>query len=218
MISRRQFVRNGLILAIGSATLACPVPAGAMTQLDSDARYALLIDTNRCMGCNACVAACKVQNNTADGTFLTTVEQGEAGAYPAARNTFLPLLCNQCDDPKCMPVCPSNAISKLENGVVVTDWNLCDGNGACIDACPYDARVMDPRYGKVDKCDFCLHRLANGKLPACVESCPAHARLFGDLNAPAGEFAEYLKQPDLFSLLPHLNITTNVRYTAAKQS
>lgn len=213
MLTRRAFFRNGLILMAGTAGLSLSDEACAFPKTPAKARYMMIIDTERCMGCNSCVTACKFQNETARSYFLTTVSSIEDGEYPTVRSRFTPQNCTQCDTPACLPACPSKAISKLSNGIVVTDWNKCTGDGACVSACPYDARFIDPRFGKADKCDFCLHRLAEGLQPACVESCPSNARLFGDINAPKGEFAKYLARADLRERLPDLGIATSTRYT-----
>eukprot|EP01022_Parablepharisma_sp_SALTPOND_P014790 TRINITY_DN2051_c0_g1_i1.p1 TRINITY_DN2051_c0_g1~~TRINITY_DN2051_c0_g1_i1.p1 ORF type:complete len:1642 (-),score=446.74 TRINITY_DN2051_c0_g1_i1:4346-9271(-) len=220
MLTRRTFFRNGLVVAAAAGTvgLGRAAQANVFPETPTNVQYMMIIDPGRCMGCNSCITACKLQNETAEHKFLTTVACDEVGDYPTVRNQFAPQNCNQCEQPPCLPACPQKAISKLPNGVVVTDWGLCTGDGACVTACPYDARFIDPHFGKVDKCDFCLHRLAQGLQPACVESCPSSARLFGDVNAPEGEFAEYLKRSDLVDRLPELGLATHVRYAAGSAS
>lgn len=220
MNERRVFMKNGLIAMVGVATLAA---AGGKEASAAERKWGMIIDLNRCCGCQSCVIACKAQNKTVAGSFNTKILTLEDGNYPDARVLFTPVQCNQCEDPPCVPACPLNATFKLPNGIVVTDWNKCEGIGTCVTACPYDARFLDNRHkgnegGKVDKCDFCLHRLEQGLLPACVEACDSAARIFGDFNAPTGEFAEYLKKAGLTSRKVGLGIKTNVLYLPNRRS
>lgn len=185
MQTRRTFLKNGLIMFVAtSGVISC-----ASRQTNHSVRYGMIIVSDRCMGCNSCMSACKLQNGTAEGHFLTRVTAAETGTFPNARNTYTPDACRHCTTPPCQASCPQDAIQKLDSGIVITDWNKCTGDGACVEACPYQARFIDPAHNKADSCDFCLHRVAEGHVPACVASCPAHARLFGDMNDPQGEFA-----------------------------
>jgi Fe-S-cluster-containing dehydrogenase component len=179
----------------------------------------MIIDLNRCCGCQSCVIACKAQNKTAANGFNTTVLSGEEGTYPISRALFTPIQCNQCENPPCVPACPHEATFKLSNGIVVTDWNKCEASGECVEACPYQARFLDPVHGnKSDKCDFCLDRVQAGLEPACVEACSEKARLFGNILQPTAEFAEYLKRTDLMVRKPELNIKPAIRYVPLRGS
>ena len=216
MNNRRIFLKNGLMGILGA------VGAFKTTMVDASSspkKWGMIIDINRCMGCQSCVIACKAQNKTAADRFNTKILVMEDGNYPDSRTIFTPLQCNQCENPPCVPVCPVNATFKLSNGIVITDWDKCKSIkecGACVTECPYDARFLDPRFGnKADKCDFCLNRLEKGLEPACIEACSAKARIFGDFNAPKGEFAEYLKRRDLTSPKPELKIKTNLLYVSS---
>lgn len=101
---------------------------------------------------------------------------------------------------------------------MVTDWNKCKAKGDCVGACPYEARFLDPRYGKKsDKCDFCRNRIDHGLEPACVEACSEKARLFGDLKNPQGEFGEYLKRGDLVVRKPDLGLKGRVLYVPSRK-
>lgn len=220
MNDRRLFLKNGLLAIVGIAALSKTPKAEAAAETK---KYGMIIDLNRCTGCQSCVIACKAQNKTVQDRFNTRVLTIEDGIYPDARIVFTPILCNHCENPPCVPACPLKATFKLPNGIVVTDWDKCQGVGACVPACPYEARFLDPRYkgeagGKVDKCDFCLNRLEKGLLPACVEACSPRARLFGDLNAPEGEFAEYLMRTDLKRRKAELKIKTSVLYVPSRKS
>ncbi len=170
------------------------------------ARYGMVIDLRTCMGCNACVAACTEENQTPywDDVFRTHVEDIPFGAYPDVGRVLLPRLCMHCEDAPCVRVCPTGASYKTEDGFVLVDYDKCMGCGYCIVACPFGARYRyerdmvheaQERYGgdvqhrvpHVDKCTFCVHRVREGREPACVETCPAHARIFGDLDDPNSE-------------------------------
>lgn len=214
MDTRRNFIqKSGLVLFSAVAGFA---GAEKVNALAAPAKPAMIIDLNRCTGCQSCVIACKAYTKTAPEKFNTKLIIIEKDSSPA-RLTFTPILCNQCDDPPCVPVCPTNATFKLDNGIVVTDWDKCQSMGNCIEACPYEARFTDSRHGhKVDKCDFCLGRLLQGLEPACVEACPSKARIFGDLHKPQGEFAVYLQKKDLAVRKPEKMTKPNVHYIKAR--
>lgn len=207
--SRRAFLTQAIL---GILAAGAPRAAGAAEKV-AEKRWRMIIDLNRCTGCQSCVIACKAQNDTAPQQFNTRVLIEESKDAHGSRIAFTPVQCNQCEAPPCVPSCPQKATFKLPEGMVVTDWNLCNGNLSCVGACPFEARYPDPRHGnKADKCDFCLHRLAKGLNPACVDACPSRARLFGNALAPEGEFAQYLSRTDLISRKPELGITTSLLY------
>ncbi len=212
MQNRRLFLKNGLAVIAMASVAKASLTTAATTQT----KWGMIIDINRCTGCQSCVIACKAQNRTVQDKFNTKVQALEDGNYPDTRIIFTPIQCNHCENPPCVPACPLNATYKMPNGIVVTDWEKCKSYGTCVKACPYDARFLDKRHeNKVDKCDFCLDRLEQGLLPACVEACSSKARLFGDMNAPKDEFAEYLKRRDLKTRKPKLKLATSVRYVAS---
>jgi Fe-S-cluster-containing dehydrogenase component len=216
MGSRRLFLKNGLVAMVGATGLA----TGAQAQVAARTpKWGMIIDLNRCCGCQSCVIACKVQNRTARDEFNTRVLSLEDGIGADARVVFTPVQCNQCEDPPCVKACSANATVKLPNGIVVTDWDKCVPLGNCVTACPYDARFVDENHAyKVDKCDFCVDRLDKGLLPACVEACDSKARIFGDFNAPEGEFADYLKRAGLKPRKAELGIKTSVLYVPNRKS
>ncbi|WP_457648382.1 4Fe-4S dicluster domain-containing protein [Profundibacter sp.] len=106
----------------------------------------------------------------------------------------LPRLCNHCDNPPCVPVCPVQATFQREDGIVVVDADKCVGCAYCVQACPYDARFINPKTNIADKCTFCVHRVEAGLLPACVETCTGGARIFGDMNDPDSEISKVLAE------------------------
>ena len=150
-------------------------------------RYAMVIDKERCVGCQSCTVACKSEWDVPDGNARTKVRPaGVRGEYPNFISTFYVSQCNHCDRPTCVPACPSGATYQDSSGIVRVNKELCIGCGSCVAACPYGSRYVDAEKGVVDKCDFCAARLERGFQPACVITCPANAKLFGDLEDIGG--------------------------------
>jgi anaerobic dimethyl sulfoxide reductase subunit B len=151
-------------------------------------QYGMYINEKRCMGCFACVVACKDWHDVPAGpASWLRVQTIEKGKYPDVFVAFFPVACYQCVNPACASVCPVEAITKrAEDGIVVVDREACLGRdqcGLCRQACPYDA----PQFGeeadaRMQKCDFCLDRLAGGEKPVCVISCPMEAIAIGPLD------------------------------------
>lgn len=192
--------------------------------------YAMVIDLNTCVGCNACMAACSLENQTpiwAD-KWRTKVEDNEVGQDEAVRRRFFPRLCNHCDNPPCLTVCPTGATHKTQQGMVLVDDDLCMGCQACALACPYDARfaytqddivegqkffgALHRTSPSMDKCSFCAHRLQGQGIPACVQTCPGYARLFGDLDNPVHPVAQLVHSGKARPLMRHLGTGPNVYY------
>jgi tetrathionate reductase subunit B len=204
---------------VATASVASVITIGSAHREDSSAigvegkRWAMVIDLAKCAGCQACVIACKTENNTPSGSFRRWVPDIEVGNYPNVRRLFVPLLCNQCESPPCVPVCPVDATWKRADGVVVVDWERCIGCRYCMVACPYGARDFDWKGTQmVDKCTFCAHRLENGLLPACVEQCPAEAMVFGDLNDANSEVSKIVRTRQVQVLKPELGTNPKVFY------
>lgn len=151
-------------------------------------RYAMVIDLDRCVACEACTVSCNAEWGVPAGHARTHVRRTPVtGTFPDLEAGIHVAQCNHCDDPPCVEVCPSGATFQGADGIVQVDKQLCIGCGYCVAACPYDARFIDPVTKKVDKCDFCLARLQRGQQPACVTTCTAHAKTFGDLEDPASD-------------------------------
>ncbi len=147
------------------------------------ARYAMVIDLDKCVGCQACSVACSEEWEVPIGAARTHIRStGIVGTFPRLMSVFHVAQCNQCDHPPCVLPCPTGATSQTENGIVKVDHGLCIGCGYCVEACPYDARYINERTKQVDKCDFCSSRVERGLQPACVTTCTAHAKYFGDLE------------------------------------
>jgi tetrathionate reductase subunit B len=154
--------------------------------------YGMVIDLRRCVGCQACVAACKVQWEVPPGqTRDWVVPLGPVADDQGLVSTFYVGLCMHCERPSCVAACPSKATFQRDDGVVVVDRRLCIGCGICIEACPYGARYHHAGRSKVDKCDFCADRLARGEAPACVSTCITGCRHFGDLEDPRSDAARH---------------------------
>jgi Fe-S-cluster-containing dehydrogenase component len=157
-----------------------------------DKRYAMVVDTKLCVGCKACVLACNLENDVPEGFCRDWIVEEVRGEFPKLSMEIRSERCNHCENSPCVDACPTGASHVNEGGVVLVSHNKCTGCKACIAACPYDARYVHPK-GYVDKCTFCLHRVSEGKDPACVEVCPTFCLTFGDLSDPDSEVSKLLK-------------------------
>ena len=198
-----------------------------MTDLPThtDAKLGLVIDLDTCVGCHACVIACKGWNtenygaplSDADpyganpvGSFLNRVHSFEIQPDNApAQLVHFPKSCLHCDDAPCVTVCPTGASYKrVEDGIVLVNETDCIGCGLCAWACPYGAREMDPTEKVMKKCTLCVDRIYNDNLPeedrepACVRTCPAGARHFGDLSDPTSEVSQLVAERGGMDLMP----------------
>lgn len=181
---------------------------------------------SRCTGCDTCVVACKdwhdVPAGPASWVRVRTIEKGK---YPNVSVAFMFLTCYHCEEPPCIPACPVGAITKREeDGAVVVDRETCLGKDSCelcLEACPYDA----PQFGaeenaKMQKCDFCLDRLAENKPPICVAGCPLRALDSGPLEELKAKYGDG-KEAEGFiyssELKPSLICTPSRFYSASRR-
>ncbi len=164
-------------------------------------RYAMAVDTKKCVGCSDCVIACQTENNVPHGFARDWVVEITSGTYPSLEIEIRSERCNHCDNAPCVRCCPTGASHIVEGGIVLVEPGKCIGCGACITSCPYDARYSHPD-GHVDKCTFCEHRVKDGNGPACVEVCPTKCLYFGDLNNPRSPVSEVLKLRKYKTLIP----------------
>ena len=189
-----------------------------MTQL------ALVIDLNVCVGCHACVTSCKEWNTSGQagaladvrpydadptGTFFNRVQTYEVGEFPNTETIHFPKSCLHCEEPPCVPVCPTGASYKRpQDGIVMVDYDKCIGCSYCAWACPYGARELDPRKSVMTKCTLCVDRVYDELLPppdrkpACVKACPTNARLFGDVHDPQSTVSKAIRERGGYALMP----------------
>jgi molybdopterin-containing oxidoreductase family iron-sulfur binding subunit len=220
-------------------------------------RWGMVIDLDRCTGCQACVVACDAENN------IPVVGEEEAvkrrtlhwiwieryweGEYPNVRARFMPVLCQQCTEAPCEPVCPVFATYHTPEGLNAQIYNRCIGTRFCGNACPYKARMYNwfrPEFpepmaeqlnpdvtvrsrGIIEKCTFCVQRIrrsenlaraedrqvVDGEIqPACVQTCPSTALVFGDLNNPESQASQLAHSHRSFRLLDELGTDPAVIY------
>jgi tetrathionate reductase subunit B len=237
-LSRREVL--GLGVAAVAGTLVAPglrlielarakSPEEAASSLK---RWGLLIDTAKCAdGCNACVSACSEENGwkghgrpASDPQWIRSVTLKDRQTGYAQT---LPVMCQHCEKPPCVDVCPTGASFKRADGIVLVDKHICIGCRYCMMACPYKARSFvheqttdqkphAPRgMGTVEACTLCVHRVDDGRLPACVDACNKDgkkAMLFGDLKDANSDIAARLASAATTQLRPDLNLNTGVRY------
>ncbi len=218
---RRTFIKalagGATAVAAGSTAMATLSPDDKEKKSDvTPAHYGMVIDIRKCIGCHSCTVACKSENRVPLGVNRSWVEYVEKGAYPTVGRSFLPRLCNHCSQPPCVQVCPTNATYKREeDGIVVVDAGLCIGCKYCVQACPYDARFLNPETTVADKCNFCIHRVKQGLVPSCVNTCVGGARLFGDLSDPHSEISKVLANNRVTVLRRAMGTMPNVYYIGA---
>ena len=200
-----------------------------------------VVDITKCIGCGKCVKACKLENDVplepeynrtwveryiiteTEEIFVDSPDAGIDGFTAEHMNMkyekldirksfFVPKLCNHCDKPPCVPVCPVGATYSSAEGVVLVNRKACIGCRYCVQACPFGARFLDPRLKVVDKCTWCYHRITKGLLPACVEVCPVGARMFGDIGDPESPVSRIIKENTMGILKPEVGCENKVYY------
>ncbi len=257
-INRRGFLKVSGLTAVGLAggsvskvfssdedtlQLAPDAPRAPLTAR----RWAMVIDVRKCMeqeNCNDCTNACHLTHNVPDfGNPKDEIKwiwketfghafHDQKHEFQTEKLKHLPtlVLCNHCDNPPCVRVCPTKATYKRDkDGVVMMDWHRCIGCRYCVVACPYGSRSFnwrDPRpfikdmqpdfptrtRGVVEKCTFCEERLARGQMPACVEACKHGALHFGDLEDPESEVRKLLSENYSIRRKPNLGTNPEVYY------
>ncbi|MEZ5540816.1 MAG: 4Fe-4S dicluster domain-containing protein [Pseudomonadota bacterium] len=195
-------------------------------------RWGMLIDSNKCAeGCDDCVTACNDEHGlTGFGrpqTDAQWIRKVKLKDKQTGHIQTLPMLCQHCEFPPCVDVCPTGASFKRADGIVLVDKHICIGCRYCMMACPYKARSFihedledqkphTPRgKGTVESCNFCVNRVDNGQTPACVDACSANnhnAMVFGDLNDPDSEISQQLEQYTSRQIRADLQLNTGVRY------
>jgi len=224
-------------------------------------RWGMVIDLDRCNGCQACEIACRSENNIPVGGLQAATENRTIswirvhtethGEWPEVTTRFVPQPCMHCDRPPCTKVCPVGATSIDDEGIVGQIYARCIGCRYCANACPYTVKFFNwrsPSYpestlaglnpdvstrpvGVIEKCTFCHHRLQKARdraraeqrtlreedyVPACAESCPTGAIVFGDLDNPRHQVARLRQDPRAFRLEEGLGTQPKVYYLAEK--
>jgi Fe-S-cluster-containing dehydrogenase component len=221
--------------AVSSIGDGAPAKVSIGAEAETLARQlALVIDLNVCVGCHACVTSCKEWNTSGSagpladqnayaanptGTFFNRVQTYEAGVFPATETIHFPKSCLHCEDPPCVPVCPTGASYKRkEDGIVLVDYDKCIGCKYCAWACPYGARELDEERQVMTKCTLCVDRIYDEGLPkadrqpACVQACPTGARLFGDVKDPLSEVSIAIRERGGYELMPEWSTRPANRY------
>ncbi len=208
---------------------------------EEDVQFVYALNLSVCIGCRRCVEACHVENNhdrASHNSYIRVLEmtngsmdmeQGDASydhPVPAPGKFYMPVQCQQCENPPCVRVCPVEATWQERDGIVVVDYDWCIGCRYCEAACPYHARRFNWRaptipagevnpnqaylsnrirpQGVMEKCTFCLHRTREGRMPACLEACPTGARVFGNVLDENSEVRWVLRNKRVFVLKEEL--------------
>ncbi len=201
-------------------------------------RLAIAIDKRRCIGCNTCSIACKMQNNIPDGMLWNRVltegcelYDDAQGSYPNLARTYVPIACQHCDNAACERACPTGATYTDDKGRVQIDYDKCIGCRMCMAACPYNARVFNwsepvrstgfsygdkevpvRSRGVMEKCTLCKERTDRGEEPMCVHCCPADARIYGDLDDPDSQISKTIREHNAYVLLPEKGTQPKIHY------
>lgn len=239
---RREFLADLVKFPCATLLLGVTGPIKALASAGdeyqaAEHRYAMGVQIEKCIGCGKCVEACKIENDVpmepyyfrtwveryiiyADGDVSVDSPNGGIEGFPPIeskkqilRTFFVPKLCNHCENPPCVQVCPVGATFETQDGVVLVDDDYCIGCRYCIQACPYGARFLDPRTHTAGKCTFCYHRITEGLLPACVEICPTQARIFGELGKLSTPLNRMMRQSNIQVLKSHMNTEPKVFYS-----
>ncbi|MBS1544358.1 MAG: polysulfide reductase NrfD, partial [Bacteroidetes bacterium] len=162
--------------------------------------------------CHACTGACKAEHDAPLGVNRTWIKQVEKGEFPNSRRIFSVLRCNHCTDAPCVEICPVEALYIRQDGIVDFNNDRCIGCKSCMQACPYDALYIDPDTHTAAKCNYCAHRVDIGLEPACVNVCPEHAIISGDMDDPDSEIAQTLSREQVTVRRPEKATKPNVYY------
>jgi len=181
-------------------------------------KYGFVIDNRKCIGCHACTTACKSEHQVPVGVNRTWVKQVEKGEFPNTRRLFSVMRCNHCTDAPCVEICPVEALFFRDDGIVDFDKDRCIGCKSCMQACPYDALYIDPDTHTAAKCNYCAHRVDVGLEPACVNVCPEHAIISGDMDDPTSEITELLSRQQVKVRKPEKGTVPNLFYIDADEA
>lgn len=202
-------------------------------------KLGLVIDLDTCVGCHACAVACKQWNTSGttgpladydpygeqpSGVWFNRIRSYEVDEFPNNKTVNAPMSCMHCDDAACVTVCPTGASYKREeDGIVLVDQSKCMGCNLCAWACPYGARELDEEQGVMKKCTLCVDRIYDENLPkeerqpACVMTCPTHARFFGDFDDPDSEVSTLVRERAGYSMMPEVGYNPVNKYLPPRQ-
>jgi Fe-S-cluster-containing dehydrogenase component len=187
------------------------------------ARWAMVIDIDKCIACYSCFIACKdefwdndyppysVGIKKLDQTLIRLMKR-ERGKFPHVKVAYMPILCMQCGDPPCAKVARNNAVYVRADGVVVIDPQRAAGQREIVEGCPYHVVSWNDEKGIPQKCTFCVHRIESGKTPRCVQACPSGAMIFGDLEDDQSEVSKIVKGGLAEPYHPEYDTKPNVYY------
>ena len=228
---RRNFLKTSLgaaAITLAPGMLLYQVAQGKSEGASDKVRWGMLIDTAQCKeGCKDCVSACNKENGLSGGTAPTDsqwIRKIELKDISSGRELALPMMCQHCEHPPCVDVCPTAASFKRADGIVLVDKHRCIGCRYCMMACPYKARsfVHEPLHdqnpdvprgkGTVESCTLCVHRVDQGLQPACADACPNKAILFGNLHDPASEIAQKVHSVASVQVRADLRLNPGIRY------
>jgi tetrathionate reductase subunit B len=241
--SRRNFFKTGLVVAGSVVATGLLKPFNAVVFASKEPKgngpwYGIGIDIEKCIGCGRCARSCKKENNVPEEPFYfrswveqyTIKKNGEVvvespnGGIDGFRQSvpdeeifksfFVPKMCNHCHKSPCVQVCPVGATFDSPEGIVLVDENYCIGCKYCVQACPYGCRYLHPEKKVVDKCTLCFHRLKRGLMPACFETCPTKARIYGNLRDKSDPIVEFIRNHTCMVLKPNLNTGSKLFYNA----
>ncbi len=235
--ARRKFLEGAVMAAAVTAVpgLTLITAAGARSpdeEVTDKVRWGMLVDVNKCAeDCDACVRGCSAEHGLkghgrprSDAQWIRKVKLKDRQTH---RVTSLPVLCQHCESPPCVDVCPTGASFRRADGIVLVDRHICIGCRFCMMSCPYKARsfvhedltdqVPDTPRGKgtVEGCNMCVNRVDAGRQPACVEACDQEGKkalLFGDLKDPDSEIYKTLTEISSRQIREDLGLNTGVRY------
>lgn len=181
-------------------------------------RWGLVIDLERCIGCQACAVACMAENNLEKDSWMRVgMRDGQkvdtaVGRFPNVSMQYLPATCNHCERPPCLEACPTGAISKRTDGPVLLDGAKCNGCQACLEACPYGVIRFNSGSNLAGKCDLCADRIDRGLQPFCALCCETQAIHFGDVSDAKSEVSKLIARRSGFVLKPEAGTGPSVYY------
>ena len=182
-------------------------------------QYGILVDLKRCIGCHTCTMACRMENNIQVGSWIGVETVGgphadtAKGTYPNVSMYFVPKMCNHCRHPPCLPTCPTSAIHKREDGIVLVDKQKCNGCGLCAKACPYEIPRVNREAVVVEMCTLCSHRIDKELEPFCVTCCITRAFEFGDVSDPDSKISQSIRKKRAYVLFPERGTEPSVYYS-----